>query len=63
MQLIRSIYIHIKTQGCDFSNSCCYASWVRLAGSGGYMLSARSMRNIEYLCPGSVRFLGVDGCT
>lgn len=50
-------------KGCEFFNSCCYASWVRLAGAGGYMLSPRSIRNVEYMCPGSVRFLGVDGCT
>lgn len=50
-------------QGCDFFNSCCYSSWSRLGDFAGYPLTRRSVRAIEYMCPGSIRFLGTDGCT
>lgn len=52
-----------EKSGCDFWNSCCYSSWARLGGVAGYPLSARTVRAVELFCPGSTRYVDVDGCT
>lgn len=50
-------------KGCDFFNSCCYASWFRLGNYAGYPVSSGTVRAVEYFCPGSSRYLNFDGCT
>lgn len=50
-------------KGCDFFNSCCYASWFRLGNYAGYPMSSGTVRAVEYFCPGSSRYLNFDGCT
>jgi len=50
-------------KGCEFFNSCCYSSWSRLGDYAGYPISARTVRAMEYFCPGSARYLNIDGCT
>ncbi len=50
-------------QGCEFFNSCCYSSWMRMGNAAGYPLSTRTVRAVEFFCPGSLRYLEVDGCT